>query len=313
MPFSPEGDAHQQVEQQARQSGTRGHPHREDGQQRDPRPDQQEGVELVDVEGHRGVTSHRQQGRRYPTLAARPDRSRPLGFRPAPSGQRASWSRLVREPPDGGGARCTATTVIRGTGPAAARAGSGDPGRGRRAGWAGRGGAVGRRWPPTRCGGWRQDHAGGLRTLRRAARGRGRGARAPRPRGRPPPGPDRRRRAPGPAAARRRRRRRAPLVSHVVPDAVDHWLDGSATAARQQGVARRARAAVCLTPRRPGHHGEAAAAERHPARASSHRRSPPRRPELSGADLLLTLDLAVRRGPGGWPGCAPGTAYAALG
>ena len=60
----PEQHPHQEVDQEARQTDSRGEQHRQDGEQCDPCPDQQDGVELVDVEGHLGVTSLAQQGRR---------------------------------------------------------------------------------------------------------------------------------------------------------------------------------------------------------------------------------------------------------
>ncbi len=52
-------DAHQQVDQQAGQTGPRGDPHGEDRQDGDGRAHQQEQVELVDVEGHESPLSGR--------------------------------------------------------------------------------------------------------------------------------------------------------------------------------------------------------------------------------------------------------------
>src|SRR5262249_5592104 len=51
-----QGDAHQQVEQQARQAGSRAEAYGEDREQGDPGADQHERVELVDVEGHRATS-----------------------------------------------------------------------------------------------------------------------------------------------------------------------------------------------------------------------------------------------------------------
>ncbi len=52
QPRLTEGDTHEEVQQQAGETGDGGDPHREDGQQGDGGAHQQKGVELVDIEGH---------------------------------------------------------------------------------------------------------------------------------------------------------------------------------------------------------------------------------------------------------------------
>ncbi|MEZ5094469.1 MAG: hypothetical protein R2740_17390 [Nocardioides sp.] len=55
----PERDPHQEVDQQARQPGSRGQPDGQDGQERDRGAHQHERVELVEVEGHEAPSAAR--------------------------------------------------------------------------------------------------------------------------------------------------------------------------------------------------------------------------------------------------------------
>src|SRR5690349_25173759 len=70
-----EGDAHQEVDQQAGQSGARRDPHREDRKQRDRSPHEHEAVELVDVEGQGHLRAQWPAGTRSYRSAASPSAS----------------------------------------------------------------------------------------------------------------------------------------------------------------------------------------------------------------------------------------------